>query len=857
MRTVGKVLGIIGIVMLLLVVGVTTWLVLQVRSSFPQTGGKLSVPGLASQVQVVRDKWGVPQVYAQTSADLYFAQGFVHSQDRFWEMDFRRHITSGRLSEMFGESQVKTDKVLRTMGWRRVAEREFPKLLPESRANLEAYTRGVNAYLGERPGGAKLSFEYVVLGLTNPDYKVEQWDPVDSLAWLKALAYDLRGNDADETSRALISAKFGFPQTELLYPTYPFDRHKPIVMAGQVVDGKFDQNAGTAAVTAQPAALPRNPAVSQAFRAVNAAYRQVETVLGKSGAEIGSNNWVVSGRNTTTGKALLANDPHLAPMMPSIWYQMGLHCVTLSDACPYDVTGFTFGGMPGVFSGHNQAVAWGITNTGPDVVDQYLEKLQGDAAIYDGKPEPLKILNTVIKVAGGADVPLKVRESRHGPIMSDVYDEAEATAASAPVPAPGQNPALAKEPRGDGYAVAMRWTALNPGTTFDAITLLNKARNYQDFRKAADVFVVPAQNLVFADSEGNIAYQTPGEIPIRKGYDGRYPVPGWTSDYDWTGYIPFEALPAVKNPESGWIVTANQAVIGPQYQYFLSHDTAYGARSQRIMDLITGKLANAGKISPQDMGSIQMDAWSQAADYLLPYLGNLPVSSQTAQSRALFQGWDLQQSLDSAPAAYFNAVWKSLLKNMFGDRLPAGEGANSGDRWFEVVRNLLNDPNNGWWQTSDGAKGRDAVLTESMNEADALLRGQLGNNPEKWRWGALHQLTIQNLTFGKSGIGPIEWLFNRGPFDVAGAGSAVDATGWDYTGDDFSVNWVPSMRMVVNMADIDSSQYVNLTGASGHTFNKNYNNQNPLWRQGQTIPWPSTPQGVDAVAVRRLTLNPG
>jgi penicillin amidase len=781
MRTAGKVLGVIGIVMLLLVVGVTTWLVLQVRASFPQTGGALSVPGLASPVQVVRDNWGVPQIYAETSADLYFAQGFVHSQDRFWEMDFRRHITSGRLSEMFGEGQVKTDKVLRTMGWRRVAEREFPKLLPESRANLQAYTRGVNAYLGERPGGAKLSFEYVVLGLTNPDYVVEQWDPIDSLAWLKALAYDLRGNDSDETSRALISEKFGFPQTEVLYPAYPFDRHKPIVMAGEVVNGKFDQNAGPTTVAAQAAALPRGPAVTAAFTAVNAAYRQLETVLGKSGAEIGSNNWVVSGQNTTTGKALLANDPHLAPMMPSIWYQMGLHCVKLSDSCPYDVTGFTFGGMPGC------SAATTRTSRG------YHEHRPGRGGSIPGEAarrhrnlrrqaEPLRILNTVIKVAGGADVPLKVRESRHGPIMSDVYDEAEATAVSAPVPAPGQDPALAKEPRGDGYAVAMRWTALNPGTTFDAITLLNKARTYEEFRRAADVFVVPAQNLVFADSEGNIAYQTPGEIPIRKGYDGRYPVPGWTSDYDWTGYIPFEALPAVKNPESGWIATANQAVIGPQYQFFLSHDTAYGARSQRIMDLITGKLANGGRISPQDMGSIQLDAWSQAADYLLPYLGSLPVSSQAAQSRALFQGWDLQQSMYSAPAAYFNAVWKSLLKNMFGDRLPAGEGANSGDRWFEVVRNLLQDPDNAWWQTSDGAKGRDAVLTESLNEADVLVRGLLGNDPEKWRWGALHQLTIQNLTLGKSGIAPIEWLSNRGPFDVAGAGSAVNATGWDYTG---------------------------------------------------------------------------
>ena len=367
MRKLGKILGIFGIVILVLAVVLVSFGAWTVHRPFPQLNGELQAAGLTSSVEVMRDERGIPQIYADNIDDLFYTQGYVHAQDRFWEMDFRRHITSGRLSEMFGDSQLETDKVIRTMGWRRVAEQEYPMLSDRSKQILEAYAKGVNAYISER-SKAELSLEYSVLNLINRNYQIEPWTPVDSVAWLKALAWDLRGNMDDEIQRAVASTEVGVKRTEELYPPYPYDRHRPIVDQGAVVDGKFDQNANPS-VDQAAAYLPATPAL----RATRVAFDQLKTVLGPVGEGIGSNSWAVSGSKTVTGKPLLANDPHLAPAMPSLWYQAGLHCRSITADCSYDVAGWTMSGLPGVFIGHNADIAWGFTNLGPDVTDLVLE----------------------------------------------------------------------------------------------------------------------------------------------------------------------------------------------------------------------------------------------------------------------------------------------------------------------------------------------------------------------------------------------------------------------------------------------------------------------------------------------------
>ena len=374
--------------MVLLLVAALVAGVVVVRDSFPQTDGELALPGLDGSVKVLRDGNGIPQVYAGTSHDLFFAQGFVQAQDRFFEMDVRRHTTAGRLSEMFGEDTLEIDKTIRTMGWRRVAEQELAQLSPESQAYLQAYADGVNAYLHEH-SPSEMSLEYTLLSRTGLDYKVEDWTPADSVAWLKAMAWDLRGNMDDEIQRGLMSASHTPEEIAELFPSYPYDRHRPIVERGGVVDGVFEQDA-TSSGTRKPSRPPLDPAAERSLAQVHRVLRGMPAMLGK-GDGIGSNAWVVDGNHSTTGKPILANDPHLGVSVPGIWYQMGLHCTQLSEECPFDVAGFTFSGLPGVVIGHNKKIAWGFTNLGPDVVDLYLEKVEGKTYLYDGRQQPLRM----------------------------------------------------------------------------------------------------------------------------------------------------------------------------------------------------------------------------------------------------------------------------------------------------------------------------------------------------------------------------------------------------------------------------------------------------------------------------------
>jgi penicillin amidase len=849
-RRLGKVLGVIGIVLLVLVVAAASYGAWTVRRSFPQVSGEVVVAGLSAPVTVYRDERGITQVYADTAEDLYFAQGYVHAQDRFWEMDFRRHITAGRLSELFGKSQVETDSYLRTMGWRRIAEKEVALLSPESRRNLDAYSKGVNAWLADH-SGATASLEYAVLALQNPGYTIEPWTPVDSVAWLKAMAWDLRGNMSEEIARTVIAAQVGEGRTAQLYPPYPYDRNRPIVTQGAVVDGVWQQTAAPQSSQAA-AAVPDVPASAvDALDSTGQGLAALTDMLGPDTKGIGSNSWVISGQLTDTGKPLLANDPHLGAMMPSIWYQIGLHCTTVSAACPYDLAGYSFSGLPGIVIGHNQTIAWGFTNLGPDVTDLYLEKVDGDSYLVGGQRKPLITRQETIKVAGGDDVVITVRETEHGPLMSDVSEELRGVGTDAPA-------AAGSPDRGDGYAVALRWTALTPGRTMDAVDQLNRAQSWQDFRAAASLFEVPAQNLIYADVEGNIGYQTPGRIPIRSGYDGKYPAQGWDPAQSWTGFIPFEALPNVYNPDDGWIVTANQASIYEQYAYFLTDDWSYGTRSQRIVDMVRLATADGQKVTADQIRTMQFDAWNENASFLVPYLQQADVDGSAAEAVKLFDGWDFEQGADSSAAAYFNAFWRNLLLDVFGDELPEDHLPDGNDTWFTVVRNLWTTPDDAWWddtRTADVRETRDDAVATALKEAADEMAGLQGSDPTAWRWGAIHTLTVENQTFGQSGIAPIEALFNRGPIETSGGKDIVNATGWSVP-DGYEVDWVPSMRMVVDLADFDRSTWVNLTGNSGHAYHRNYVDQLDAWRDGTTFPFPFTRAAVEAAATDTLVLQP-
>jgi penicillin amidase len=675
------------------------------------------------------------------------------------------------------------------------------------------------------------------------------------------MAWDLKSNYDDELTRARLSASLPVRRIEQLYPQYPFDEHAPILSEADLSSGRGPSGSGASgtsgasdAADAVPGALVKAAGTSSGERALTLAQHALDSVpalLGR-GDGIGSNSWVVSGAHTASGKPLLANDPHLAPAVPSIWYQMGLHCRTVSDACPFDVAGFTFSGLPGVIIGHDNRIAWGFTNLGPDVTDLFLERVVGDTSEYAGTFEPLTVRHETIKVRGGADVPLTIRSTRHGPLLSDVSsavrDAGRLTGTEGRASASGDSDQT--------YDVALSWTALTPGRTADAIFALDRATDWDGFRAAAAQFEVPAQNLVYADVDGNIGYQAPGKIPVRRGFDGRWPVPGWKSQYAWTSYVPFAQLPHVENPPEGFLVTANQAVQESD-QPFLTDDWDYGYRSQRIRDLLKGR----DKLTVADMSAIQDDQRNGMAATLVPLLLKTDLSDDpfTREAQDLLKGWNYTEPPDSAAAAYYNAVWSNLLRLGFDDELGDDLAADGGDRWFAVVTSLLQRKNDPWWDnraTPGAIENRDAIIRQAMVAARIDLTRQLGKDVSHWQWGRLHRLELTSSVMGGSSVpSPVRALFNRGPWELGGGSALVDATGWS-ANDGYQVDWVPSMRMVVDLSDLDRSTWVNLTGASGHPGDAHYTDQTDHWATGRSYPWPFTQDAVRKAAQDTLTLRP-
>ena len=833
-RKIGRIVLIVVSVLVIVCLALAGFGYFTSRRSFPKVNGEIQLPGLDAQVEVYRDSWGVPQIYAQTRHDLFFAQGYVHAQDRFWQMDFWRHLGSGRLAELFGESQVETDTFLRTLGWARVAQRELDLLDADSLAILEAYTEGVNAYLADHQGSA-LSLEFAVLKLTNAAYQPEHWQPLHTLTWGKVMAYSLGGNMDSEELRAILLKTLTPEQVADLFPPYPVDH--PVIVPGVGESSRLSSPGTLQAIQALDLA-PAHEALSRQRTALAA-------LLGPQGTGIGSNSWVLSGERTNTGMPLLANDPHLAAQMPSIWYEIGLHCTSKGPDCPYEATGVSFAGVPGVVIGHNDRITWSMTNVGPDVQDLYIEKINPENPNQyevNGQWVDMDIVNETLQVAGGEPVELTVRYTRHGPLIwEDSLDEfREQVGIELPEP----------------FGLALRWTALDPSYTFPALWKINLAQNWDEFRAAASQFDVPSQNFVYADVEGNIGYQTPGKVPIRKaGHTGELPVPGWTDDYEWQGVIPFEELPNSFNPPEGYIATANNAVVGTDYPYLLSSEWDYGFRAQRIVDMIE---AAPGLIDIAYIQQMQGDNKNLNAETLLPILLEIPLGDGGLESaRSILKDWDGQQHMDSAPAALFEVFWKQLLNATFADDLPEEYQPEGSSRWFEVMRHLVEQPDSPWWDngTTPEVETRDSVFYQAFVAAVTELENTLGANPDRWTWGDLHTITFRNQSLGESGIGPIEALFNRGTFRTSGGSSIVNATGWDAS-KSYEVVAVPSMRMIVDLGDLTNSLMMHTTGQSGHAYHPHYIDMADPWRLIEYHPMLWEQAGIEAQQEGRLQLVP-
>ncbi|MBL0888437.1 penicillin acylase family protein [Myceligenerans indicum] len=908
-----------AVVVVLVLAAVTTFGWAIGRRAVPDTAGTVQLEGLTADVRVLRDEQGVPQLYADEATDLFRAQGYVHAQDRFFEMDFRRHVTAGRLSELVGESEsaLAADKLIRTFGWRRVAEQELELLSPETQDYLRAYADGVNAYISQR-SPSELGVEYTVLGASVAVEKPEPWDPVDSLAWLKAMAWDLRSNYDDELDRALAYSTLEDPdQVAQLFPEFDVAGNQPILAGtaaqtasetagdatadgtatdGTATDGTATDGTATDGTTTDGAATTDGTATdgtatdatttdgttttdsasaglegalhdSDLRAALTATQRALAAVPEQiaRGEGTGSNSWAVSGQYTESGKPLLANDPHLSLQAPGIWHQIGLHCTTVTDACPFDTAGFGFAGFPGVIIGHNADLAWGLTNMGADVTDFFIERVRGGTTYKRGdKWVDLETRDETIRVTGGSPVDLTVRSTVHGPLISDVLDDDAAGEAN--MDALVQSPTEEGTDLGD-YAISLGWTALEPGRTADAVFAFDTARNAQDIREAAALFDVPAQNIVYATADGHIGYQAPGRIPVRAqvpgkvSSDGSWPRPGWDARYDWTGYVKPENMPRAQDPGEGFIVAANQAVSPKGSGPFLSGDWDYGFRSQRIRTLLTEQIDSGRRFTAEDMSAIQNDDWSAFADLLVPVLLEINLDDDyDADGQRLLRDWDRTMGKDSAAAAYFAAVWRNLLAATFQDELPESMWPEGGDRWLAVVQGMLDDEDNAFWDdktTISVRESRDEILTQALKSARQDMTVEISKDPGDWSWGMLHQLELEHPVLGGSDVPSlIRTFMNPAPRGVAGGSSIVNATSWDAASDSFTVTSGPSMRMVVDMADLDASTWVTVTGVSGHPASSHYDDQLDEWADGETFAWPFTRGAVEAAMENELTLTP-
>ncbi len=847
------VLPIVVVILVFPLVAGCIWFYDLTRSPLPQHDGELKVAGLRDTVEILRDEWGVPHIYAKNRYDLFFAQGYTQAQDRWWQMEFWRHTASGRIEELVGKNTglLKADIFLRSVGWKHVAEQEVKSYDSESLSVLQAFADGVNAYIMNRKP-KELALEYSVLGLRGIDAKIEPWTPADSLAFAKIMAWDLGFRRSADATRAKLYLLMGPEMTEQwLTPPWPFGKKPTILKLEELGIIKSD-------VTTNVDYLTELSGVEMLYTENIWPDKSKSLVMGHAPGD-GSNNWETSGRMTKSGKPLLANDPHLSIQMPSIWYQIGLHCQSSAGEAPLDVVGFAFAATPGVIIGHNSSIAWGLTNVFPDVHDLYVIRVNPDNPLqyeWNGEWRNVKVYDETIYFGDGAEpVTIKVRETHLGPIINDNQVDAET------------GEVLGFENK---MPVALRWTALEPGTILKAVVGINKATNWEEFREALRYWDVPSQNVIYADVKGNIGYQLPGRIPIRaKNHSGLMPAPGWTDAFEWKGFIPYDSLPRAFNPERGYIATANQAVVPQEYyehlekklgeglNYVFGLEWNYGYRAQRIEELLE-------KMAPHTVSSFQAilgDNKLLSAEELTPYLANLKFDdAELAQARDWLLKWDYQCNADSPQAALYAQFWASLVRNLYYDQLGdvAQPDGDNREMWATLL--LMEKPDNAWWDditTKDVVESRDDILIRSFKEGYANTVATLGKDRDNWKWGDLHTSTFVSSPLGQSGIGLIEKMVNRGPFPTGGSSDTVNNTRWTVASGDFAVGWLPSMRMIVDLGDFTKSVTIHTTGQSGHPYSKYYDNLIERWLNMEYYPMLWTREQVEKAAIDRLILNPG
>jgi penicillin G amidase len=790
-KTAARILGVIAIALVLL--AAAGWL--HLRRSLPQLDGEVFARGLGAPVEIVRDVEGVPHIFAKHESDAWFAIGYAHAQDRLWQMEFQRRVAQGRLAEFIGERAFDTDRLMRTLGLARAAERAVENTDAATRAQLEAYAAGVNAFLAADP---VLPIEFQVFRITP-----EPWKPSDSVGWLYVMAWDLSGNWRTELGRLRYASKLGRERANELIPPYPGDTAAPLP----------DFKALYAELVPQAnALLALSPPTEEA---------------------IGSNSWVVSGAHTETGKPLLANDPHLGLQAPALWYLAHLSWPSAN------VVGGTLPGLPFVVLGRNDHVAWTMTTTNSDTQDLFVEKLApGDPASYltpQGKA-PFEMREEVISVRG-EQRRIEVRSTRHGPVLSDaIRNVKEATPA--------------------GHVLALAWAALDPGNAAArAGFALNRARDRAELLAALRDFHAPHQNVVFATSEGHIGFVAPAIVPVRAADNeamGRVPVPGWIAKYDWQGVMPFEEMPAIHDPPSGTIVTANHKITPPGYRPFLSVDWFLPFRAERIEEM----LASQPKHSLDSFGRMQADTVSRLARELLAVaLAAKPEREEGRQAQAMLAQWKGDMAVDDPAPLVFMAWYRELTRLVYADELdalfkeswdqragfmiPVMKGEGGYERWCDDVR-------------TPAKETCDLLAARAFDFAAIDLLQRFGK-PARWRWGGAHHAAGDHRPLGFFPL--VSQLFNVSP-ETPGDSFTVNVGHMTIRDEKrpFANKHAASLRAIYDFADLDRSRFMQSTGQSGNVLSPWYASFAERWARVEYITIPTRRESI--AAAHSLTLKP-
>jgi len=792
--------GLTTLLLLAVVAALVAWTYGQ--RALPVSEGQLALPGVRAELRIVRDAHGIPTIRAASVRDAMYGLGVAHAQDRLWQMETHRRIGAGRLAEAFGDGALDTDRFLRTLGVRQAAEAQWAKASPASREALQAYADGVNAVIGTlraRPP------EFLILGL-----QPEPWTPVDSLSWAIMMAWDLGANWQTELIRLRLSLKLPKDRIDQLLPPYPGDAVPPgLDYAAFYRTLKLDASQALA----EPALLRLLAAAPES---------EVEGV--------GSNSWVLAGSRSATGKPLLASDPHLKLSTPALWYFARL------DAPGLKMAGATLPGLPGVVMGQNEHIAWGLTNTGPDVQDTYLERIKPDDATMYQTPEGWARFATrqeVIKVKGKPDVNLTVRSTRHGPVLSDAVLAGLGDDAT---------PVLGAKAR-PAYAIALRWTGLDADADLVASTLaMDAAGSVEAFIRASAGWVAPMQNMAVADDAGHIALVSPGRVPLRgpdNDLSGLAPAPGWDARYDWIGFLPADQLPQQRDPARGFIANANQKITPPDYPHFISHQWALPFRHQRIEQLIEASPTH----TLADLQRMQGDLKSLAVGRLLPRL--LQAKSTHPLAAAAMQqlvGFDGTMAADRAAPLIYWAWHRHLSELVLADEL----GAPLYDRllgqrgYFDALEGVL-ARDDGWWcddkttaKVETCADQVDRAFTAALDELQQLQ----GADVAAWQWGRTHQARGEHRPFSRVKA-LAKWFEVRQPVggdaytvNVARVNLKADATTGEYYLDEHG----PSLRGRYDLGDRSQSRVIHSTGQSGIPWSPLFRSFADRWVKVEGVP---------------------